>query len=169
MREIAIPDEERWLHGDAWWRKHGSNRLLPCPAVAIQRTRISAGGFEFDALAAGPKSGELVLLLHGFPQTSACWRDALSSLAGVGYRAVAPDQRGYSLGARPEGVDAYRIRELCDDVLDIARALQAERFHLIGFSFGGYVSLALLERHPARLESLVMVSSAGLDRPSVAP
>ena len=58
---------------------------------------------RFDALTAGPADGELVLLLHGFPQTGTCWHDALNGLADAGYRAVAPSQRGYSRGRSSRG------------------------------------------------------------------
>ncbi|MDQ4070835.1 MAG: alpha/beta hydrolase, partial [Actinomycetota bacterium] len=61
----------------------------------------------FDALVAGPDDGERVLFLHGFPQSSAIWEPQLEALAGAGYRAAAFDQRGYSPGARPEGVEQY--------------------------------------------------------------
>jgi pimeloyl-ACP methyl ester carboxylesterase len=73
--------------------------------VAVRHTTIAANGMRFDALTAGPNDGELVLLLHGFPQTATCWHNALSSLAAAGYRAVAVSQRGYSAGAMPEGID----------------------------------------------------------------
>jgi pimeloyl-ACP methyl ester carboxylesterase len=62
----------------------------------IEQLQLPARGLVFDALAAGPSTGELVVLLHGFPQTSACWTPMLETLAAAGYRAVAPDQRGYS-------------------------------------------------------------------------
>ena len=85
-----------------------------------QPLQLSARGLVFDALAAGPPTGELVLLLHGFPQTCACWAPLLATLAAAGYRAVAPDQRGYSPGARPTTIQAYRMPELVTDVLALA-------------------------------------------------
>jgi pimeloyl-ACP methyl ester carboxylesterase len=120
---------------------------------------IAARGMGFDALIAGPADGELVLLLHGFPQTGTCWHDALNRLAGAGYRAVAPTQRGYSAGARPEGVDAYRVSELCADVLAIASALGRSRFHLAGHDWGGSVAWALAGEHPEAVASLTAVST----------
>jgi pimeloyl-ACP methyl ester carboxylesterase len=82
----------------------------------IEPLQLPARGLVFDALAAGPPTGELVVLLHGFPQTSACWTALLATLAAAGYRAVAPDQRGYSPTARPTTVAAYRMPELIADV-----------------------------------------------------
>src|ERR1700721_223571 len=66
----------------------------------------------FTARPAGPHDGRWVLLLHGFPQTSWCWRAQLSALGDAGYRAVAPDQRGDSAGARPPAVGDYALRHL---------------------------------------------------------
>jgi pimeloyl-ACP methyl ester carboxylesterase len=75
----------------------------------------------FTATAAGPAGGPLVLLLHGYPQTRHTWRHQVPALGAAGYRAVAPDQRGYSPGVRPDpakGLDAYAIDRLVQDVLD---------------------------------------------------
>jgi pimeloyl-ACP methyl ester carboxylesterase len=124
-----------------------------------ERLQVRANGLVFDALAAGPAAGELVLLLHGFPQTSACWRHLLPALASAGYRAVAPDQRGYSPGARPGGVRAYRMRHLMADVLAIAERLGADRFHLVGHDWGGAVAWDLAGRHPELVATLTAVST----------
>jgi pimeloyl-ACP methyl ester carboxylesterase len=88
-----------------------------------------------------PTPGEwfpLVVLLHGFPQTSACWTLLLETLAAAGYRAVAPNQRGYSPTARPATVSAYRVPELFADVVAIADRLDAETFHLVGHDWAGW-------------------------------
>jgi pimeloyl-ACP methyl ester carboxylesterase len=136
-----------------------SGLLLRSIEVAVRRTTIAARGMRFDALTAGPAGGELVLLLHGFPQTGSCWHDALNGLADAGYRAVAPSQRGYSAGARPEGVGAYRVSELCDDVLAMATTLGRDRFHLVGHDWGGTVAWALAGDHPEAVASLTAVST----------
>jgi len=114
---------------------------------------------SFDALVSGPPGGELVLLLHGFPQTASCWRSALTSLGAAGYRAVAPTQRGYSAGARPEGADAYRASELCEDVLAIASALGREQFHLVGHDWGGTIAWSLAGDYPESVVTLTAVST----------
>lgn len=127
--------------------------------MAVRRTTIAARGLRFDAFVAGPADGELVLLLHGFPQTGTCWHDAMTSLSAAGYRAVAPNQRGYSGGAQPEGAEAYRISELCGDVLAIAATLGASRFHLVGHDWGGTVAWTLAGEHPESVMSLTAVST----------
>ena len=126
---------------------------------AVERVRIEVGDLVFDALAAGPGEGETVLLLHGFPQTSHSWRGVVAELGRRGFRAVAPDQRGYSADARPSEDGAYRMGALADDVLGIADALGARRFHLAGHDWGGAVAWAVAAWHPSRVRSLTVLST----------
>jgi pimeloyl-ACP methyl ester carboxylesterase len=116
------------------------------------------GRLRFDGCTAGPVDGPLVLLLHGCPQTSVEWRTVQPALAAVGYRAVAVDQRGYSSGARPEGVEAYAISRLCDDALAFADQLGADRFHLVGHDYGAVLTWQLAARRPDRLLSATALS-----------
>jgi pimeloyl-ACP methyl ester carboxylesterase len=120
---------------------------------------LTVGDLVFDARGEGPTDGEVVLLLHGFPQTSRAWRAQLAALAAAGYHAVAPDQRGYSPGARPADVGEYRIGRLVADVLGIADELGVERFHLVGHDWGGAVAWQVAGRHPERLRTLTSVST----------
>ena len=99
------------------------------------------------------------MLLHGFPQTSACWTPLLEALAAAGYRAVAPDQRGYSPEARPTAVRAYRLPKLVADVLAVAYWLGAARIHLVGHDWGGVVAWRLAGWHPDRVATLTAVST----------
>jgi pimeloyl-ACP methyl ester carboxylesterase len=119
---------------------------------------VDVGDLTFTALTGGPEDGPLVVLLHGFPQTSAAWRHQLPALADAGYRVLAPDQRGYSPGARPEGVAAYHSAELSADVLGLADALGAERFHLVGHDWGASITWQLAARHGERLLTATTLS-----------
>src|SRR5215470_41311 len=78
----------------------------------------------FDAMVAGEPGAPLVLLLHGFAESMNCWRAQVAALADMGYRALAPSQRGYSKGARPDPRDAshYHIDRLMDDAMAIVTA-----------------------------------------------
>lgn len=105
----------------------------------------------------GPESGEPVLLLHGFPQTRYTWRHQLPSLAEAGFRAVAPDQRGYSPGLRPDEVSAYHVDHLVADVVELADQLGG-RVHLVGHDWGGQVAWLTASRHPDRLRTLTVLS-----------
>lgn len=119
---------------------------------------VQANGLDFTTTTVGPDSGDLVVLLHGYPQTRHTWRAEIEALAGAGFRVCAPDQRGYSPGARPLGVDAYRLDELVADVLAIAEALDAERFHLVGHDWGGQVAWTTAALYPERVRSLAVIS-----------
>ncbi|HET6809472.1 MAG TPA: alpha/beta fold hydrolase [Acidimicrobiales bacterium] len=126
---------------------------------AVRERELDLGPLRFDALECGREGDELVLLLHGFPQLSSAWRPLLEELGANGYHAVAPDQRGYSPGAQPPGVGSYRLSELVDDVLRMADALGARRFHLVGHDWGGIVGWAVATTAPSRLLSLSVVST----------
>ena len=125
----------------------------------IERLQIDANRLTFTARAAGPQGGRGVILLHGFPQTSWCWRGQLSELGDAGYRAVAPDQRGYSAGARPPYVADYGMDHLVGDVLALADAMEMDMFDLVGHDWGGMVSWVAAARHPERIRSLSVVST----------
>src|SRR3954470_13732305 len=98
----------------------------------------------FDALTAGAPGTPLVLLLHGFAESMHCWRAQLAALAAAGYRAVAPSQRGYSAGARPDTTETanYHIDRLMEDAMAIAAACGhgERRFHLVGHDWGGSIA-----------------------------
>ena len=126
------------------------------------RQILTASGLTFTTDVAGPTAGPLVLLLHGFPESRHSWRAALPGLALAGYRAVAPDQRGYSPGARPDpkNLPNYAFEKLIADAIDIADASGAagKRFHLVGHDWGGQVSWGVADKHPERLASLTILS-----------
>jgi pimeloyl-ACP methyl ester carboxylesterase len=112
----------------------------------------------FDALVAGPRDGPVIFMLHGFPQSKHEWRDQIPALAGMGFRVVAPDQRGYSPGARPVGVESYAIPELVGDIVGMADALGAATFHVVGHDWGALVAWFLGLTQPGRVVSLVPMS-----------
>jgi pimeloyl-ACP methyl ester carboxylesterase len=121
-------------------------------------TEIATPAGTFEADVAGPPDGEVVLLLHGFPQSRYTWRAIVPALAAAGFRAVAPDQRGYTPGVRPAGVDAYATTHLVTDVLELADAAGAERVHLVGHDWGGQVAWLTAARHPDRVATLTALS-----------
>ena len=124
----------------------------------IERVRIEANELTFDAYVAGPADGPVVFLLHGFPQSGYEWRHQLPVLAGMGFRAIAPDQRGYSPDARPDGVEAYATQNMVDDLMGMADAVGADRFHVVGHDWGAVVTWFAGLRHPERVISLVPIS-----------
>ena len=121
---------------------------------------ITTAEGRFTADVAGPSGAPLVILLHGFPQSRHSWREQVPALATAGYRALAPDQRGYSPGVRPDPANlaAYGIDRLVADVLDVADAEGARTFHLVGHDWGGQVAWCTAHRHAARVKSLTVLS-----------
>ena len=97
-----------------------------------------------------------MLLLHGFPESRHSWRAALPALAAAGYRAVAPDQRGYSPGARPREVSAYELPHLVDDAAAVIGALGWESAHVVGHDWGAAVAWGLASFVPDRVDRLVI-------------
>src|SRR5262249_13409896 len=108
-------------------------------ARMIETRIVEANGLAFTTDFAGPEEGAPVLMLHGFPQSRRAWRSQLEALAVAGYRGIAPDQRGYSPGARPAEAERYAANEIVDDALAIMDSLGAERFHLAGHDWGGQI------------------------------
>jgi len=126
-------------------------------------TQISISpDLTFDTLVAGEDGAPLVLLLHGFAESFHCWRAQLAALADMGYRAIAPGQRGYSSGARPDPRDPsrYHMDRLIEDAIAIVEAsgYGEQRFHLAGHDWGGSIAWALADRYPDRIASLTVLS-----------
>jgi len=130
--------------------------------MAELRQIKTAPGLVFDALSDGSQDAPLVLLLHGFAESFHMWRSQLSALAAAGYRAVAPSQRGYSPGARPDRADPmnYHFDLLVADAMNIAAACGygSGRFHLVGHDWGGSIAWGIADRHPDRLACLTVLS-----------
>jgi pimeloyl-ACP methyl ester carboxylesterase len=122
----------------------------------------TAPGLVFDASVGGAEDAPLVLLLHGFGVSRHFWNAQVPALAAAGFFAVAPNQRGYAAGARPDpaDIDAYRVDRLIGDALDIVAATGhgGRRFHLVGHDWGASLAWAIAYRHPERLGSLAILS-----------
>lgn len=115
-------------------------------------------GLTFDVTDDGPADGRVVIALHGFPEDRRCWDGLLPQLTAAGCRVLAPDQRGYSPGARPRGRRAYTVAELAADVLALADVAGAERFDLIGHDWGAAVAWQLAAHHGRRVRTLTALS-----------
>lgn len=114
-------------------------------------------GLRFDVKDEGPESGEVVLLLHGFPQTSSCWDAVVPLLNAQGYRTIALDQRGYSPGARPRGRWSYRTDLLVADVVSLIERVGAP-VHLVGHDWGAVVSWGVSVARPDLVRTHTSVS-----------
>ncbi|MCE1180657.1 MAG: alpha/beta hydrolase [Micrococcales bacterium] len=121
--------------------------------------RFTRGGLLFDVTDSGPADGTPIVLLHGFPQDRTAWDQVTPLLADAGLRTLAPDQRGYSPGARPRDTAAYRMPELVGDVTALLDAAGLERAHIVGHDWGGAVAWAMAESLPQRVETLTVLST----------
>jgi pimeloyl-ACP methyl ester carboxylesterase len=126
--------------------------------VNVPGARLETSEGVFTADVGGPDDGPAVVLLHGFPQSRFTWRAIGPALAEAGYRTVAPDQRGYSPGVRPDDIESYATARLVADVFDVADAVGVERFHLVGHDWGGQVAWLAAAERPERVSTLTVLS-----------
>ncbi|GAA4409836.1 epoxide hydrolase EphM [Nibrella viscosa] len=119
---------------------------------------IPTNGIRLHVVQAGPVDGPLVILLHGFPEFWYGWRRQITVLAEAGYRVWAPDQRGYNLSDKPEGVGAYQTDTLVADILGLITASGRQKVFLVGHDWGAIVAWRLAARHPERLHKLVILN-----------
>jgi pimeloyl-ACP methyl ester carboxylesterase len=126
--------------------------------MAVGMLQVDVGDLTFDVRTDGPDDGPPVLLLHGFPETSLSWSAVTPLLAEAGLRTFAPDQLGYSPGARPDEVDAYALPALVQVTADLMTALDVPVAHVVGHDWGANVAWALAAWHTDRVRTLTAVS-----------
>ena len=118
--------------------------------------RIRGAGITLQVVDEG--SGPTVLLLHGFPDSSRLWRKQIPVLVKAGFRAVAPDLRGYGESDRPPRVRDYAMPKVLADLTAILDALDVDRARVVGHDWGAIAAWALAGHHPERVERLVPIS-----------
>lgn len=122
----------------------------------LQHATAEVNGIHMHYVTAG--RGPLIVFLHGFPEFWYEWKRQLEAF-GQDHQAVAPDMRGYNETAKPDGVAAYAMPALIEDVRALADHLGAERFVLVGHDWGGVVAWAFAGAHPERLDKLVIINA----------
>jgi pimeloyl-ACP methyl ester carboxylesterase len=100
-----------------------------------------------------------VVMCHGFPELAFSWRHQLPALAGAGWRAIAPDQRGYGLSHRPPEVAAYDMAHLTGDLVGLLDALGIERAVFCGHDWGGWVAWQMPLLHPERVAGVIALNT----------
>lgn len=128
----------------------------------ISQKKIQANNFTFDCFVSGNESDELVILLHGFPESSYMWVKLMEDISEKGFYCVAPDQRGYSEGASPINKKEYALELLGQDIIAISKALDREKFHLIGHDWGAAVGWGVVANNPDNI-----ISWSGMSVPHV--
>ena len=119
---------------------------------------VRANGLDFDVRIGGPEAGPPVLLLHGFPQHAGMWDGVVPALHEAGLRTYAPNQRGYSRGARPSDVDGYPMSDCVADAVALLDTLGIDRADVVGHDWGSVVSWHLAVSHSTRVRTLTAVS-----------
>jgi len=120
----------------------------------LEHTTITTNGINLHVVLSGPAEGIPVILLHGFPEFWRGWLKQIEPLANAGYRVIVPDQRGYNLSDKPNGVKAYTLDKLVADILGLIDALGYQQVNLVGHNWGAMVAWVLAIRHPERLRRL---------------
>ena len=134
--------------------------------IAPPRT-IATNGIRMAIAEQG--AGPAVVLCHGFPEIGYSWRHQLPALAAAGFRAIAPDQRGYGGTDRPAAVADYDIHHLTGDLVGLLDALGIERAVFVGHDWGGIVVWHMPLLHPTRSAGVIGVNTPYLPRLSAPP
>ena len=120
---------------------------------------IDTNGIRLHTIVAGPENGKPVVLLHGFPEFWYGWRHQIEPLAKAGYRVIVPDQRGYNLSEKPNGVKQYHIDLLAQDIVGLLDSLGYHEVDLVGHDWGGVVAWQVATDYPERLSHLVILDA----------
>lgn len=120
-------------------------------------TTYTHDALSFDVRDEGPLDGDVVVLLHGFPERASSWAEVAALLHAQGFRTLAPDQRGYSRGARPTRRRDYRVSLLCADVAALVELTDGP-VHLVGHDWGAIVAWTLATERPDLVRTLTAIS-----------
>lgn len=123
----------------------------------IETRMIDANGLTFEVDEAGSGS-RFALLLHGFPESKFSWRHQIPLLVKLGYRVWAPNLRGYGKTSKPEGVMAYHIDRLVDDVAGLVHAAEAKETLLVAHDWGAIIAWQVAMRQTIALEKVVIMN-----------
>ncbi len=132
-------------------------------------TMIKTNGIDMAVYEAGPKDGLPVVMCHGFPELAYSWRHQIPALAAAGFRAIAPDQRGYGSTSRPDAVRDYDMPHLTGDLAGLLDALGVKKAVFCGHDWGGLVVWQMPLYHPDRVAGVIGVNTPFLARPPIDP
>ncbi len=119
------------------------------PAVVTEHVARSARHTSFY-LASGPEDGPLIVFVHGWPELSISWRHQLPVFGGMGFRAIAPDMRGYGRSSVYPRHDDYALEQSTADMIELIDSLGREKVVFVGHDWGSPVVWSLASQHPDR-------------------
>jgi len=128
-------------------------------ADVVRLSRVATNGIKLHIAEAGPGDGPLLFLLHGFPEFWYGWRNQIGPLAQLGYHVVAPDQRGYNLSDKPDGVSNYDLDQLAGDIVGLADHFGRETFDVVGHDWGASVGWCLAGQHASRVHRFAALNA----------
>jgi pimeloyl-ACP methyl ester carboxylesterase len=137
------------------------------PLTGVEHAIRTVNGIQMHVAEAG--SGVPVILCHGFPHLWYSWRHQLGPIARAGWRAVAPDLRGFGRTDAPACVSAYGSAEVCGDIIALIDAYAAERAVLVGLDFGAQLVWETALRHPDRLAAIIILNNPYTGRSRTRP
>ncbi len=126
--------------------------------MAVTERFYTVNGIRLHVAEAGDPGGKIILFLHGFPEFWYGWHRQLDYFAQQGFRAVAPDQRGYNLSSKPSGVRAYTLKNTTADIAALTGQLTNEKLVLVGHDWGGAVAWTMAQQYPELIEKLVVLN-----------
>lgn len=126
--------------------------------------RVNVGGVTLSVHEAGPKDGPVVVLLHGWPELAYSWKHQISALADIGFRVLAPDNRGFGASDAPHNVSDYHIDKLVGDVAGLLDWAGVERAVIVGHDWGGILAWHFAMLRPDRIAGVVGVNTPHLPR-----
>lgn len=119
---------------------------------------VHVNGIRLHIATAGPKDGEMIILLHGFPEFWRAWEQQMHKLAEEGYFVVAPDQRGYHLSAKPSGPASYTMDTLRDDIIGLISHFKREKAVIVGHDWGGAAGWYMALTRPEYISLFIPVN-----------
>ena len=124
----------------------------------VRFTERMCNGIKLHVAEAGPDTGPLVILLHGFPEFWYGWRNQIKALVGAGFHVVMPDQRGYNLSDKPLGIKNYDVDKLSADIVALGAHYTKLPFRLVGHDWGAVAAWWTATRHPEKLRTLCVLN-----------
>nr|WKF60126.1 Epoxide hydrolase A [Paraburkholderia busanensis] len=135
--------------------------------TAYRQTFIEANGLRLHVADEG--KGPLVLLCHGFPETSHAWRHQLAALARAGFHAVAPDLRGYGSSECPTEIECYTVLDVVGDLVALVDMLGARDAVIVGNDWGASIAWQAAQLRPDRFRAVAALGVPMMGRAPMAP
>ena len=133
----------------------------------MQRKTVDVNGITLSYLEEG--EGDVILFCHGFPETSHSWRKQIPALTAAGYRAIAPDLRGYGDSSCPVAPDRYTLFDIVGDLIGLMNALSIRRAIVVGNDWGATVAWQMALMRPDRIAGVIAFGVPMMGRPPLPP